>query len=128
MANIRSSIQASNDRFASFLAKGDAGGLASLYNAGARILPPDAPMMSSSEDIKAYWQSAIDSGVKEGQLETLDVEEFGDNLGREIGQFVLQIQQGEGMITERGKYVIIWRQDDSGWKIDVDIWNFTLSA
>ena len=60
---------------------------------------------------------------KAGELKTLDVETGGDKMAREIGRYVLTIQQGSETTNIAGKYVVIWKQEHGEWKLDVDIWN-----
>ena len=60
---------------------------------------------------------------KAGELKTLDVETGGDKMAREIGRYVLTIQQGSETTNIAGKYVVIWKQENGEWKLDVDIWN-----
>jgi ketosteroid isomerase-like protein len=35
----------------------------------------------------------------------------------------LTIQQGSETVQRPGKYVMVWKQEGSDWKADVDIWN-----
>lgn len=128
MSNTRSSIEASNEKFGAFIAKGDAAGIASLYTANARLFPPDTEIVEGRQAIQSFWQAFLASGVTGGQLETLDVEEAGDNLAREVGTYTAQIQQEMDNVTVRGKYVVIWKQEAGSWKMDVDIWNDTLDG
>ncbi|MDB5078890.1 MAG: hypothetical protein JWP00_814 [Chloroflexi bacterium] len=122
MTDTRATIEANNEKFGAFLANGDATGLASLYTANAKVLPPDSEILEGRKAVQAFWQSFLEMGFKGGKLETLDVEEVG-NMAREIGKFSVQIQQDQEVITARGKYVVIWKQEDGAWKMDVDIWN-----
>ena len=80
-------------------------------------------MMQGRAAIQAFWQAVIGLGVKEAELETLDVEEGGEHHACEIGRYVLTIQQGGETVKRPGKYVVVWKQEDGDWKLDVDIWN-----
>jgi ketosteroid isomerase-like protein len=117
-------IEATNEKFCSFVSKGDAAGIAGLYSSRARLLPPDTDIVTGRQAIQAYWQAFLDAGVKSATLTTLDVEEGGD-MAREVGTYTAQIQQGGETVTGRGKYVVIWKQESGVWKLDVDIWNDT---
>ena len=123
MSNVRTVIEANNRKFEQAFQRGDAAGRAPLYSGNARILPPGSEMMQGRAAIQSFWQAVMDSGVKEAELETLDVEEGGEHLAREIGRYVLTIQQGSEVVKSPGKYVVVWKQEDGDWKLDVDIWN-----
>ena len=125
MSSTRSAIEAGNEKFGSFASKGDAAGIASLYSANARLLPPDAEIVQGHEAIQSFWQAFLASGVTSAKLETIDVDEAGDSLAREVGRFSAQVQQGTETMTIHGKYVVIWKQEGGVWKMDVDIWNAT---
>lgn len=64
-------------------------------------------------------------GIKEAKLETIDVESDGELLAYEIGKFALTVQPSEAAesTTMTGRYVVVWKNQDGGWKLHVDIWN-----
>ena len=66
----RSDIDAVNATFGQGLEKGDAALVASVYGAGARLLPPGMPAVSGPA-IQEFWQGAMDSGMSGGSLETV---------------------------------------------------------
>jgi uncharacterized protein (TIGR02246 family) len=123
MSHVGATIEANNQKFMSAFQRRDAAGVAALYTENAYILPPGSEMMQGRAAIQSFWQAVMDSGVTEAKLETVDVEEGGENLAREIGRYVLTIQQGSETMQSPGKYVVIWKQEGSDWKVDVDIWN-----
>ncbi len=123
MDNVHATIEANNQKFMNAFEQSNAAGVAALYTGNARILPPGSEMMQGRAAIQSFWQEVMDSGVKEAQLETLDIEVSGEDLAREIGRYVLTIQQGSETLKSSGKYVVIWKREGSDWKLDVDIWN-----
>ena len=128
MGDIRSAIEAVNEKFMAALTRGDAAGVAALYTADARLLPPNLEMMKGTEAIQAFWQGGIDMGIKEARLETVEVEAQ-ENVAYEIGKYILTIQPAGGeAITDMGKYLVIWKHQDGSWKLHVDIWNTSVPA
>ncbi len=123
MENIRETIASAIQTFADAFERGDAAAVAAWYTKDATLLPPDNPMLKGTEAIRAFWQGAMDTGIKEARLETLEVEERGD-LAYEVGRFELTAQpQGGDSTKMKGKYVVIWKQEGGGWKMHVDIWD-----
>jgi ketosteroid isomerase-like protein len=115
----RTDIDAVNATFVQGMEKGDAATVASVYGAGARLLPPGSDVLTGPA-IEQYWQEALDSGMSGGALETVSFEEHGD-VAIEEGTYAVQVG---GAVVERGKYVVVHRrQDDGSWKWDRDIWN-----
>ncbi len=115
----RSDVDALNATLEQGLEKGDSSLVASIYAPDARVMPPGSEMVTG-QDIQAYWQGVIDSGVTGGRLETVRLEEH-DDLAVEEGRYRVQVGTD---IVDTGKYVVVHRrQPDGAWKIAVDIWN-----
>ncbi|MFN2453055.1 MAG: SgcJ/EcaC family oxidoreductase [Pyrinomonadaceae bacterium] len=123
MNDVREAITSANQNFMDAFKRGDAAGIAALYTDEATLLPPDNPMMSGREAIQSFWQGAMNMGIKEAKLETVEVEVEG-NLASEVGSFALTVrpESGEGT-TLTGKYVVVWKNQGGTWKLHVDIWN-----
>ena len=73
-----------------------------------------------AEAIGKLWQSVIDSGAKDLQLEALEVGAGPDKMAYEVGRVMLTTPDGPA----EGKYIVLWKQDDDGtWRLHRDIWN-----
>lgn len=84
MLKISEAIQTGNKNFMAAFDRGDAAGVAACYTADARLMPPGGPQMTGIPDITAFWQGAMNMGIKAAKLETVHVEERGD-LAVEVG-------------------------------------------
>ena len=123
MAKTIDQIKAVNGAFMDAFKRGDAAGVAANYTPEARLLPPDSPVLNGPEAIRAFWQGAMNMGIKQAQLETVDVDSRGD-LAYEIGRYTLSIEPPSGQkTTAAGKYLVVWRKSNGSWKLHVDIWN-----
>jgi uncharacterized protein (TIGR02246 family) len=121
--DIKSDIDAANAKWVAAFNKGDAASVAQLYTEHATALPPGAPMAKGRAAIQAFWQGAIQSGIKNASLKALKVDQFG-NAAREIGEFSLDAPDAQKQTVHVvGKYVVLWRHSGNGWKLDTDIWN-----
>ena len=58
--------------------QGDAEGLASLYTEDAKILPPNMDMLEGKDSIQAFWQGALDMGIKSFKSEMIDMDASGN--------------------------------------------------
>ena len=119
-------IAASNTNFEATFNSGDAAGLAALYTVDAALFPPDMAQIDGREGIQALWQSFIDGGVSDIDLNTVELEVHGDSAS-EVGTFTLTAPDGEGgRVTAGGKYIILWQLGEDGvWRLHRDIWNGT---
>ena len=122
---IRDAIVAANQQFMAAFGLGDAAGVAQLYTEDGQVFPPGMEPIAGRPGIQAFWQGAIDMGVKAAQLETVEVLHHGDTVC-EVGLYALEAEGGQ--LVDRGKYVVIWQRHGADWKLHRDIWNTSRSA
>jgi len=123
---VREAIEKANLKFAEGLRKGDAAGVAALYTEDAVLLPPNCEMVRGRQGIKEFWGAAIQMGVKNGVLTTVEVSGSGD-MFHEMGKYTLKIEpKGQKPIEDKGKYIVVWKRTADGWKIHRDIWNSSI--
>lgn len=118
---VRRAIESSSQKFVEVFTKGDAAGLAAMYADGAKVMPPNSPVVQGRDPIKTLWQTLISSGAKLS-LSTVDVQSRGD-LAYEVGTYKLTGADGK---VDTGKFVVVWKRHKSAWKILADIWNSDL--
>ena len=119
--NVAAAIRQANEMFASeLIGKQNIQAIDQLYTSNARVLPPGAEMIAGREQIKAFWQQAIQGlGMQSVKLTTVDLELLGDGVV-EIGRGDLALTGGQTLAL---KYVVLWKQEAGRWKLHVDIWN-----
>lgn len=122
MEQVRSMIEAMNERFMTAFNRSDAASVAACYTENARLLPPGSDIVQGRAAIESFWQAVMASGVTKAELKTIDVADV-ENLAREVGKFTLTVQQGNEKMLSSGKYVVIWKRENGLWKLDIDIWN-----
>ena len=122
--DVKSDIEAANQKFGAAYDAGDAAAIARLYTSRATVLPPGSDMVSSRAGIEKLWAGAIQSGLKFTGLQTISVEQYG-GVAREIGRFTAEAPNSQKQMTKLdGKYVVVWKQVNGTWLLDSDIWNF----
>jgi uncharacterized protein (TIGR02246 family) len=122
---VQAAIAAANENFMSTFNRGDAAGMCDLYTANGQLLPTGSDFVTGKAAIQAFWQGAMDMGIKTARLDTVEAEEYGETA-IEIGKYTLSGEAGK--VMDRGKYVVIWKQEGGQWKLHRDIWNSSLSA
>jgi ketosteroid isomerase-like protein len=102
------------------LEEGDAGLAASLYEPGARLLPPGAAVITGPVAVLEFWRRRIAAGSDGGVLETVRRDEFGDVVVEE-GRYG---RQSGDRLLDSGKYLVVFRrQGDGSWRYATDMWN-----
>lgn len=117
---VRQALSETDRAFERAIAAGDPEGAArGVYSEDATILPPGAEMVRGREAIARFWRDAASAmGLQAVALETVELTRAGDFV-HQIGRAVLTV----GGEEVRGKYVVVWKQEDGRWKWHVDIWN-----
>jgi ketosteroid isomerase-like protein len=113
-----------NRDFAKALTAKDAVAASILYDENASLLPPNEQIVTGRANIQAYWQGAIDAGIIDASVKTIDAKSDGD-LGYEIGMFTLRFKGAKGdTIVEVGKYTeILERSSEGRWISTYGMWS-----
>jgi ketosteroid isomerase-like protein len=115
-------IQATNRVFEEeVIGRRDFGALERVYTRNARLLPPGAPTVTGRDAVADFWRGAVAAmNVQSLRLHTLSLDVFGDQA-QEVGRAELAVEGGGAPMAL--KYVVLWKREDGGWRMDVDIWN-----
>ena len=111
-------IDAGNQATAAAIMAGDAGSVAAGYTDDAYVLAPDAATVRGREDIRAFWQGMIESGVKNVHIGTGEVASSGD-LAYAVG--TLEVT-GADDATGYARYVLVFKRVSGQWRLHLDIW------
>ena len=124
MASAREAIEQTGVAFGDAYNSGDAAGLAALYTDDAVIYPPGAESLVGKTAVEAFWKAAMDSGLDELKLTTVEVEEAGD-AASEVGVFQATVPgDSGGRVPVTGKLIVLWQRGADGtWRLHRDIWN-----
>jgi ketosteroid isomerase-like protein len=119
-ASVRQAVDEGNRKFGAAAARKDYAGMAALYTANAKVLPPDAPIVTGKKAIEEFWRSAATAlGLTDATLKTVDLEVTG-NTAYEVGEADLKLGSGQAKV----KYLVVWLKGDDGqWRLHRDIWN-----
>lgn len=125
MASVTEQIRNANAQFMEAFRRQDAPTVARMYSAEARLLPPGAELIAGSGRIENFWNDVMQAGLTDAKLETTDVDLIGGYTAIETGRFTMYAGRN---VADRGKYIVIWRNEDGQWKLYRDIWNSNLPS
>ena len=123
-ATVHAAIAAANQNFMAMFGAGDAAGMAQRYTANGQLLPPQSEFVSGRGAIQAFWQGAMDMGLKQVDLQTMELESHG-GTAIEVGKYTLYLEGNQEADT--GKYLVVWKDESGNWKLHRDIWNSSKS-
>ena len=121
--DIHSTIRALSGNFESTFLIGDVTKIAEFYTDNAMLLPAGFDFVRGKQDIKGFWQSAIDMGIKYIKLDIIEVEQH-DDTAIEMSNYTLS--DSDKQVIDAGKGIVIWKNTGYTWKMHRDIWNSSL--
>ncbi len=119
-------IRALDEQWSSAAGKGDVNASVAFYSDDAVLLPPNEPLASDKNAIRASWDGLLKqtSGLS-WKASKVEVAKSGE-LGYLYGTYRLTVKNALGTpgAVDTGKMVEIWKkQPDGGWKCIVDTFN-----
>lgn len=121
---VRQEINTMNQAYGQAFVKGDSAALVDMYHSEAMIFPPNMAMTKMRTDVGKMASGNPAAGVQSMQLTTTDVV-GGPELVVESGTYQMT---GANNMSDRGKYMVVWKQENGKWKIYRDIWNSDMPA
>jgi hypothetical protein len=115
----RAVIARHNRTFTDAHVSGDVAAIDSMFLPDARSYPPGAPAAIGILAIHALTVEFLEAGITEFSEVTTALYGNAEQVVDE-GTYVLTYGAG---VTERGKYINVWKQVDGNWRIQANIWN-----
>ena len=115
----RTIIAQHNTQFTDAHVSGDVAAIDAMFLPDARSYPPGAPAAIGIAAIHALTVDFLKAGITEFREETTA---FYGNAELIVDEGIYVLTYGEG-VTERGKYINVWKQVDGNWRIQANIWN-----
>lgn len=107
----------------------DLEGTVSYYSDDATLLPPNAPIATGKQAIRAVWAPMVapDSTVS-WEATKVEVAHSGD-LAYSMGTYQLEVKAPQVKpMTDRGKFIEVWKkQADGRWKAVADMFSSNLA-
>lgn len=116
----KAQIASSNELFGKSWATGDSTAFAACYATDACINAPNFPRMCGTAAITAFFNGGYAMGIRGVTLTTEDVV-GGPEVVAETGTYVMLDSAGNKL--EKGKFIVLWKQEKGSWKMYRDIWN-----
>jgi ketosteroid isomerase-like protein len=119
--SVKAAIVSSNQLFADAFIKGDSSLLIDRYASDACLLPADMHTLCGHEAIATFYRGAYDQmGVRNVKLNTTQVYGEGEYVTEEGTYEIFAV---ENKSLDKGKFMVLWKKTDAGWKMFRDIFN-----
>ena len=116
----KAAIAASNKVFGACFANGDSTAFANCYASDACINVTNMPRMCGTQAIIAFFNGGHKMGINNVVITTEEVM-GGKDAVVETGKYEMFV--GDKMSAEKGKFIVIWKEENGKWKMYRDIWN-----
>jgi len=116
----KAAIAASNKIFGACFATGDSTAFANCYAADACINVTNMPRMCGTQAITAFFNGGHKQGITNIALTTEEVM-GGKEAVVETGKYEMFV--GDKISVEKGKFIVVWKEENGKWKMYRDIWN-----
>jgi ketosteroid isomerase-like protein len=117
------SITQSNKNFIKLYKAADSLGVASCYTLDAKVMAAGIPSIEGREDITHFVSESMKKGFKNFDISTIQI--WGDSsIVAEEGAYRLSDDSGKPI--DKGKYIVLWKQEAGNWKMFRDIWTTDL--
>lgn len=118
------SIQQSNQNFMKLFKAGDSVNVAKIFSTDAKTMGAHSPTISGRANITHYISQTMKLGIKNLQLNTTTI--WGDSsIVAEEGTY--SVLDSAGKKVDKGKYIVLWKQETGNWKMFRDIWTTDLA-
>jgi ketosteroid isomerase-like protein len=116
----KAAIAASNKVFGESFATGDSTAFANCYASDACINVTNMPRMCGTQAITAFFNGGHKMGITNVTLTTEEVM-GGKDAVVEVGKY--EMFMGNKVSAEKGKFIVVWKEENGKWKMYRDIWN-----
>jgi ketosteroid isomerase-like protein len=110
-------------QFSAAYMRGDTDAIMALYTSDAVIFPERSNAISGLEAIRRYWSRGQGSRVTRHQLTPTSVVVDGRHAYDHGTYEIAGEREGKAWGPFRGKYLVVWRREPGGWKMQLDMWN-----
>ncbi len=110
-----------------FLAVRNDSAIGELYAKDAVFMPPNQPRIEGRDGIRQWFAGMWVIQPKVEFTTTKVVASDAGDVAVEEGTFTLSYAGADGKpIDDTGKYIVVWKKTDQGWKVVRDIFNTDL--
>lgn len=123
-STLHAAITDLNHRWDAAFNRGDAAGLAALYDSDGAVLPAGGDAAIGAAQIEALFAGAIGQGIHNHRIE-LHALAGDDGMAVQRGRWSAQAKNAEGELQHFGGHLtlVFRRQADGSWRALTHIWN-----
>jgi ketosteroid isomerase-like protein len=110
-------------QFSAAFMRGDAAAMTALYTPDAVIFPERSDAITGLEGIRRYFTLGEGRRITRHQLTPTHIVVDGKHAYDHGTYEIAGERGGKAWGPFRGKYLVVWRREPHGWRIQLDMWN-----
>ncbi len=119
------SVKRSNQNFMKAFKARDSLAVSNCYTTNAKLMITHKPAIEGRDDIKHFISQAMNNGVRDFDLHTVEI--WGDStLLTEEGTY--KFSDSTGTQLDKGNYIVLWKTEAGNWKMFREIRTSELPA
>jgi ketosteroid isomerase-like protein len=118
--SVKAQIAGSNAVFGDCFGKNDSTSFVNCYTENGCINPPGMPQMCGRAAIGAFFSEGVKMGMRQIKITIGEVLGGKDGV-TETGKY--EVFGDGGVSFEKGKYMVMWIEENGKWKMHRDVWN-----
>ncbi|MCU7805360.1 MAG: DUF4440 domain-containing protein [Candidatus Thiodiazotropha sp. (ex Lucinoma borealis)] len=124
IADLHRVFDAILEKFEHLFRQGNMAEVAGFYSDNAMLLPAGSDLIEGRQAIEAYWQEALDMGIRRIKIDLMELEQHGESA-TEVSRYTMF--DAEEAVVDHGKGIMIWKYEGNAWKMHRDIWTSNLT-
>jgi uncharacterized protein (TIGR02246 family) len=123
-ASDEQAIRTLEQRWSEMINAKNLAGIVNLYAPDGMVMPAGAPLAQGPAALRQTWSSLLAAPGLKATLTPVqvDVAASGD-LAVDRGTYALTTDSPKGPVTERGKYIVVWKKQGGQWKVANDMFS-----
>ncbi len=120
LEQVKQTISKNNKLYRIAIISGDSAAFAYLHHSASINMPPGQPAVKGPGAMGAMVKNMPADGVTDYKVNSTAIYGGPDNVIEE-GNY--EVDSSGNKVMEKGKYIVIWKQEKGKWKIYRSIWN-----
>ena len=110
-------------QFSAAYVRGDAAAITALYTQDAVIFPERSDAITGRDAIRQYWSPNEGQRISRHRLTPTSLVIDGKHAYDHGTYEIAGERDGKAWGPFRGKYLVVWRREPNGWRMQLDMWN-----
>jgi ketosteroid isomerase-like protein len=129
LAAEEAAIRELDRRWVERVAARDVDWIVDLYAPQGRLLAPNAPPAVGHGAVRGAWQGIISIPQLSLVFQPTEIEVApGGRMAYDVGTYTMSFQGPQGLVQDRGKYLVVWEKIGGEWKVAADMFNTDVPA